>query len=216
MKPNGARPSNELQRLDLMIGYHGNSPIIYGQGDMTQCTERLIKWLIRRMYNTMWFNMKYMYMIRNILSFVILRITSTVECRYNAIQYNVLYTVMERLGQNLITGWTHKRHRIPRPHGRAMECLVRIWEKIDRVITAPHCSPENIWWQNYAWSGYESYRVMNMRKLKFIACMRHFELVSPMSRILRRLHQVSKKSLRLTQPFEKVKKKKKRIPVCPR
>ena len=49
-----------------------------------------------------------------------------------------------------------------------------------------------------------------MRKLKFIARMRHFELVSPMSRILRRLHQVSKKSLRLTQPFEKVKKEKKK------
>ena len=36
--------------------------------------------------------------------------------------------------------YIHKRHNISRPYGRAMECL--LWEyfqKIDRVITAPHC-----------------------------------------------------------------------------
>ena len=34
----------------------------------------------------------------------------TVDGRYSAIQYNVLHAVLQRLGQNVITGWTHKGH----------------------------------------------------------------------------------------------------------
>ena len=40
-----------------------------------------------------------------------------------------------------IRWWIHKRHPIPRPSGRAMGCLLwNIGEKIDRVITALHCT----------------------------------------------------------------------------
>ena len=46
---------------------------------------------------------------------------NTVECRYSAIQYNVVsYMILRRLEQNLIR--THKTHPI--------------WKKIDPVITA--------------------------------------------------------------------------------
>ena len=50
----------------------------------------------------------------------------TVKCRYNAIQY-------ERSEHNLITGWTQKRRA---SYGVS---FMRILEKTDRVITAPHC-----------------------------------------------------------------------------
>ena len=53
----------------------------------------------------------------------------TIECRNNAIQYSVLYTVLQRLGYDLIWGWTHKWHPIPRPHGRAMGCLLWVFER---------------------------------------------------------------------------------------
>ena len=49
----------------------------------------------------------------------------TIECHCNAIHYNVvLYILLQWLVQNLITRWTHKRHPIPCPHGRAMGCLL--------------------------------------------------------------------------------------------
>ena len=35
--------------------------------------------------------------------------------------------------------FNHKRHSIARPHGRAMECVVRIFDKIDGVIRALYC-----------------------------------------------------------------------------
>ena len=37
-------------------------------------------------------------------------------------------------GRMSLRGWTHKRHPIPHPNGRAIGCL--LW--IDRVIMAPH------------------------------------------------------------------------------
>ena len=43
---------------------------------------------------------------------------------------------MQRLGQNLHRLNTHKRHPIPRTMS-----FVRIWEKIDRIITIPHWVP---------------------------------------------------------------------------
>ena len=39
--------------------------------------------------------------------------------------------------------WIHKRHTIPRPNGLAMGSFLNFCEKIDRVITAPHCTLVN-------------------------------------------------------------------------
>ena len=59
-----------------------------------------------------------------------------VQCRYNAIQYNICM-VLQRQGQNLISGWTYKRHPIACPHER-------IGETTDCVITPPHCIDRTI------------------------------------------------------------------------
>ena len=46
------------------------------------------------------------------------RIGNTLECCYNRVQYNnILYTALYRLKQNLIGGWSHRRHPIPRHEG---------------------------------------------------------------------------------------------------
>ena len=63
----------------------------------------------------------------------------TVEGRHSAIQYNVLHAVLQRLGQNWITGWTHKGYPYTFPSQASYGVyFVRIWEKIDSVITVPN------------------------------------------------------------------------------
>ena len=56
---------------------------------------------------------------------------TTVECRYNAVQF-VRYIIINyrKLGRISISCWIHKRHTIPRP---------KLWGVCDRVIKAPHC-----------------------------------------------------------------------------
>ena len=62
-------------------------------------------------------------------------------CHYNAIQYNVLLlTVLHRLRQNLIPGWTHKRHPVPQPHRWAMGCL--LWGFERKLSTAQYIGSE--------------------------------------------------------------------------
>ena len=57
----------------------------------------------------------------------------TVECRYNAVQYNmILFTALQR--QRL--KWKKTPHTSRARYGVS---FVRIWEKMDRVLTAPHC-----------------------------------------------------------------------------
>ena len=49
----------------------------------------------------------------------------TVGCRYNAVQYDmILLTSLQLPMQNINQIWTHQRHPIPRPNGRAMGCLL--------------------------------------------------------------------------------------------
>ena len=61
-----------------------------------------------------------------------------VGCRYNAVQYYmILHIPLQWLGQN--TNKSLNTQIIPHSNGRAMGCFFRILEKIDRVITAPHC-----------------------------------------------------------------------------
>ena len=66
-----------------------------------------------------------------------------VGCRYNAIQYNmILYTVYQWLRQNIKKIlYSEKTPHTPPVY------FVRVWEKIERVKTAPHC---NFWL--YIWS----------------------------------------------------------------
>ena len=70
-----------------------------------------------------------------------IRIRFTVGCRYNAVNIVRYYINNYRnWGRISIRCWIHKRHPIPRPDGRAKGVsFVNICEKIDRVITAPHC-----------------------------------------------------------------------------
>ena len=65
----------------------------------------------------------------------------TVECRYNAVQYNkILHTSLQWRGQNI-----NKRLNLQKTHHTSPYrasygvSFVRIFDKIDRVITAPHC-----------------------------------------------------------------------------
>ena len=62
----------------------------------------------------------------------------TVECRYNAVHYNmILHASLQWLRQNIHQRFTSKRHPISHP----LVSFVRILEKFDRVITAlvPKC-----------------------------------------------------------------------------
>ena len=78
----------------------------------------------------------------NLLANAIRReLMNTVESHYNAVQYNmILHTLLQWLRQSMNHGWTHKIHPIARSNYEMY--IVRIREKIDRVITAPYC----IWW----------------------------------------------------------------------
>ena len=66
----------------------------------------------------------------------------TVECLYNAVQFNkILHTSLQWLGQN-----TNKRLNLQKTHYTSPYrasygvSYARILEKIDRVMTAPHCN----------------------------------------------------------------------------
>ena len=98
----------------------------------------------------------------------------SVMCQYNVIQYNVaLYTVLQQLGQNLIIGWK----TLPSWASYGM-FFVRIWEKIDHVIRALHCSTNEIivWlhlvgvgWTTAAWKHENVFYVMRWGGTRIIA-----------------------------------------------
>ena len=55
---------------------------------------------------------------------------------YNVVQYNmILHTSFQKRRQNINQSLDHKRHPIPCPKGRAMECIL---EKVDCVMTVLH------------------------------------------------------------------------------
>ena len=65
---------------------------------------------------------------------------SAVITRSNIVRYMYYINDYRNWGRISIKCWTHKRHAIPRPHGRAMPVsFVNICEKIYRIITTPHC-----------------------------------------------------------------------------
>ena len=63
---------------------------------------------------------------------------SAVITRSNIVRYYINnYINWSRIS---VRGWIHKRHPLPRLNGRPMGCLLWISvEKIDALITAPHC-----------------------------------------------------------------------------
>ena len=66
--------------------------------------------------------------------------SSAVVTRSNLSRYYIRHC--DDSGRKWIRFQNHNRHPISRPQGRAMGVycqIVRIWEKIDCVITAPHC-----------------------------------------------------------------------------
>ena len=66
---------------------------------------------------------------------------NTVNCRYNAVQYNtMLPTSLQCLWQSINQSLNAQNTSHTSPlTGEVWNYFVRIWEKIDRVITAPHC-----------------------------------------------------------------------------
>ena len=72
----------------------------------------------------------------------------TVECRYNAIQYNMIFhTPLHWLTQNINQALhSQKTLHISPSWASYGVSIVMIWEKIDRIITAPHCIN---WWYNH-------------------------------------------------------------------
>ena len=69
------------------------------------------------------------------------RAPDTVECCYNMVQYNmILHTSLQWLRQNI-----NRSLNSPLWMSYGMY-FARIWEKIDHVITAPHCL-----WPRHGW-----------------------------------------------------------------
>ena len=83
-------------------------------------------------------------------------VRSTVECRYNTYNTNIVKhyinntyntNIVKHYINNyknwariLIRCWIHKRHPIPSPNGHAMRCLLWIFvRKLATFIMAPHC-----------------------------------------------------------------------------
>ena len=63
----------------------------------------------------------------------LLHYTFTVETLYSTIYYSK-YFIELHIGKSTqyVALWTHKRHPIPRPFGRAMECL--LWVRQQKLI----------------------------------------------------------------------------------
>ena len=68
-------------------------------------------------------------------------VRSTVETLYSTIYYSKYFIELNfDKSTQYVALWTHKRHPIPRPFGRAMECLFCAWTEIDRVIKGFYCT----------------------------------------------------------------------------
>ena len=64
---------------------------------------------------------------------------NTVECRYNAVQNNmVLHTPLQQVRQNINEKLSPKEIHHISPYYRVY--FVNVWEKDDLVIMAPHCT----------------------------------------------------------------------------
>ena len=62
---------------------------------------------------------------------------NTAECRHKGAQYSkTLPQLLRELGQDVNQRLDPQKHSIPNPNGRA---FVNICEKIDHLLTAPHC-----------------------------------------------------------------------------
>ena len=82
----------------------------------------------------------YQYLEGKWFSYQEVLLNHAVECSYNAIQYNILYTGLQRLRQNLIRGWRSQKTPHTLPSRASYEVSsVRIWKNIDCVIMALHC-----------------------------------------------------------------------------
>ena len=66
----------------------------------------------------------------------------TVECRYNAVQFITILPPALRWQEQNVNQTSKSQHTPHTSPSRASYgvSIVRIWEKINRVITAPHCS----------------------------------------------------------------------------
>ena len=77
------------------------------------------------------------------------RLQYTVECRYNAVHFNmILYTSLHELRRNISQMLDSQNTTIPRPNGRAGNgvSFVNILKKIDTVITTL-CTISVLWEQ---------------------------------------------------------------------
>ena len=64
------------------------------------------------------------------MSFVGNKIATTVETLYSTIYYSKYFIELNNdKSTKYVALWTHKRHPIPRPFGRAMECLLWVLQQ---------------------------------------------------------------------------------------
>ena len=77
-------------------------------------------------------------------------VTYAVECRYNAVQWSIILHTKLQLLMKSISHSSNPQNNIPylALTGELWDEFVRIWERIDRVITAPHCIWEPILFHN--------------------------------------------------------------------
>ena len=77
-------------------------------------------------------------------------VTYAVECRYNAVQWSIILHTKVQLLMKSISHSSNPQNNIPylALTGELWGEFVRIWERIDRVITAPHCIWEPILFHN--------------------------------------------------------------------
>ena len=71
-------------------------------------------------------------------------IPNTVECRYNTIPYDMsVHAALQKMRQDINQRfyWQKRPHTSPIPRVSHRVSVLSISDKIDRIITAPHCIP---------------------------------------------------------------------------
>ena len=116
--------------LLLIIGIHNDMNYDLDRWDDNNLTSVLIKHLFGGHWNAYSVDYKSVTKVHNSLVVYRLCILRTVETRYSTIYYSKYFIELNLdKSTQYVALWTHKRHPIPRPLGRAMECLLWVFQQ---------------------------------------------------------------------------------------
>ena len=116
--------------LLLIIGIHNDMNYDLDRWDDNHLTSVLIKHLFGGHWNAYSVDYKSVTKVHNSLVVYRLCILRTVETRYSTIYYSKYFIELNLdKSTQYVALWTHKRHTIPRPFGRAMECLLWVFQQ---------------------------------------------------------------------------------------